>query len=246
MAEKPKKKDMTIHEKLIRIQQTLHVKKGRYNKFGEYYYRSLEDVMEGLKPVLAAVGCSVTFNDELLMTGDRYYIKAVITLSDDTDRITATAFAREELAKKKQDGSQLTGGASSYARKYAAGALFLIDDAADSDATNKHGKDEKTNTKSSAEKNKKADAKEPKGITKAAKTKLVEQEAFNFGTVWAEEIPEGYEYSKEKFTDLLRARFKALKPEIADVFNWTAEGVHKYAETVMNISECLVELVKEE
>ena len=109
---------------------------------------------------------------------------------------------------------------------------------------NQNGKKETKSSKKAE--TKKPDTNKPKGITKTAKTKLVKQEAFNFGTVWAEEIPEGYEYSKEKFTDLLRARFKALKPEIADVFNWTAEGVHKYAETVMNISECLVELVKEE
>lgn len=121
--------------KLITIQQKLKAPKGQYNSFGKYKYRSQEDILEAVKPHLAAVGATLTVSDELQYIGDRYYIKATATLYDESGEIIeqVNAYAREEEVKKGMDGSQITGTASSYARKYALNGLFLIDDTKDAD-----------------------------------------------------------------------------------------------------------------
>lgn len=129
-----------MNEKLITIQQTLKAPKSQYNNFGGYSYRSCEDILEAVKPILSYLGLSLKLQDELLQIGDRYYVKATAYLTDGKDVITNTAYAREEETKKGMDGSQITGASSSYARKYALNGLFLIDDVKDSDATNT-GKD---------------------------------------------------------------------------------------------------------
>lgn len=134
---------MTIYEKLMKIQGELKVPKGQENDFGGYKYRSCEDILETLKPILRDVKALIIINDDLVQIGDRYYVKATATLIDvekSTDKIEATAYAREAESKKKMDDSQITGSTSSYARKYALNGLFAIDDTKDSDATNKHGK----------------------------------------------------------------------------------------------------------
>lgn len=127
-----------IYAKLAAIQAALKAPKGQYNKFGNYYYRKAEDILEAVKPLLAKEGCLLNCTDELLLIGDRYYIKAtaVITCIEDGSQILTTAFAREEEEKKGMDGSQVTGASSSYARKYALNGLLCIDDTADSDTTN--------------------------------------------------------------------------------------------------------------
>ena len=119
-------------EKLVVIQKNLKAPKGQYNKFGKYYYRSCEDILEGLKLVLD--GLVVTVEDDVKMVGDRIYIKSTVTLTDGESSITNSAFARESLNKKGMDDSQITGTASSYARKYALNGLFLIDDTKDADS----------------------------------------------------------------------------------------------------------------
>jgi len=119
-------------EKLVVIQKNLKAPKGQYNKFGKYYYRSCEDILEGLKLVLD--GLVVTVEDDVKMVGDRIYIKSTVTLTDGENSITNSAFARESLNKKGMDDSQITGTASSYARKYALNGLFLIDDTKDADS----------------------------------------------------------------------------------------------------------------
>lgn len=128
----------TIHEKLAYIQANLKAPKSQYNKFGGYNYRKAEDILEAVKGLLSAQGCTLTCSDELVLIGTRYYIKATATLSDTEkgESIATTAFAREEDEKKGMDGSQITGASSSYARKYALNGLFCIDDTADSDTTN--------------------------------------------------------------------------------------------------------------
>ena len=133
---------MTIQEKLLQVQAELKAPKGQFNKFGGYNYRNAEDILEAVKPLLAKEGIALTLSDELVMVGERYYIKATATISDGTDALSVTAYAREEETKKGMDGSQITGASSSYARKYALNGLFCIDDTKDSDATNEHGKDE--------------------------------------------------------------------------------------------------------
>lgn len=135
---------MSIQMKLLAAQQSLKANKTQYNSFGKYNYRSCEDILEALKPVLALNLMFVTLSDEVVEAGGRIYIKATATATDAEtfESISVTAFAREEETKKGMDASQVTGAASSYARKYALNGLFAIDDNKDSDSTNTHGKDE--------------------------------------------------------------------------------------------------------
>lgn len=126
---------MNIYEKLLAIQQELKAPKGQYNSFGKYKYRSCEDILEAVKPICAKHNALLTISDDLVYMGDRYYIRATATLVDIVDfgEVRNTAFAREEETKKGMDGSQITGTASSYARKYALNGLFCIDDTKDAD-----------------------------------------------------------------------------------------------------------------
>ena len=121
----------------MEIQGRLNAPKGQYNKFGNYRYRSCEDILAAVKPLLKEVGCVLTITDEVVMVGSRIYIKATAKLVNGGGvMVTTTAFAREEEAKKGMDGSQITGAASSYARKYALNGLFAIDDTKDADTLN--------------------------------------------------------------------------------------------------------------
>ena len=135
-----------IIEKLINVQATLKAPKSQRNNFGNYNYRSCEDILEAVKPLLAKQGLALTISDEITAVGERIYVKATATLFDGKETMTVSAFAREEESKKGMDASQVTGAASSYARKYALNGLFCIDDTKDADATNTHGKEE-TETK---------------------------------------------------------------------------------------------------
>lgn len=125
---------MKITEQLGLIQAKLKAPKSRRNTFGNYNYRSAEDILEAAKPVCRENGCTLTVSDDVVQVGDRYYIKAVAMLANDQGETLATqAFAREDESKKGMDGSQITGTASSYARKYALNGLFCIDDTKDAD-----------------------------------------------------------------------------------------------------------------
>lgn len=134
---------MNINEKLIQIQTELKAPKGQYNSFGKYNYRSCEDILEAVKPLLKELNVSLTLSDEIANVGDRYYIKAIATLTDNESNIAVTAYAREEENKKGMDSMQLTGATSSYARKYALNGLFAIDDNKDSDDPNLNGDNNK-------------------------------------------------------------------------------------------------------
>lgn len=125
-------------KKLIEIQKELKAPKGQYNSFGKYKYRSAEDILEAVKPLCAERGCLLTLSDELLNIGSRYYVKATAKFMDGGDYFVVTAYAREDEIKKGMDGSQITGTASSYARKYALNGLFLIDDTKDTDTDENH------------------------------------------------------------------------------------------------------------
>lgn len=129
----------TIFQKLQNIQSRLKVEKKNYNSFGGYSYRSCEDILEAVKPLLAENNLTLVMTDEVEAVGERYYIKATATLYDTEGgtNIAATAYAREAKEKKKMDDAQVTGSTSSYARKYALNGLFAIDDAKDSDFINK-------------------------------------------------------------------------------------------------------------
>ncbi len=126
---------------LAKIQALVKAPKGQFNNFGKYKYRSCEDIVEAIKPVINPLGFALTLSDEVVLIGQRFYIKATATLTDGNEMYTATAFAREEEAKKGMDGSQITGASSSYARKYALNGLFAIDDTNDADSINT-GKEE--------------------------------------------------------------------------------------------------------
>ena len=137
---------MSVYKKLIEVQTKLKAPKNQYNSFGKYSYRNCEDILEALKPILNQVKAVVNISDEVVLIGERYYIKATVKFIDGEtgDVIEASAMAREEESKKGMDSSQLTGSTSSYARKYALNGLFAIDDTKDSDTTNTHGKDNVT------------------------------------------------------------------------------------------------------
>lgn len=120
-------------DKLIKIQSELKAPKGQYNSFGKYKYRSAEDILEAVKPLCVKHGVLLTLTDSIELIGERYYIKATAKVSDGEKAVEVTAFAREDLDKKGMDGSQITGTASSYARKYALNGLFCIDDTKDAD-----------------------------------------------------------------------------------------------------------------
>ena len=120
-------------QKLLNAQSELKAPKGQYNNFGKYKYRSAEDILEAVKPINAKHGVLLTITDEPVLVGDWHYIKATATITDGSDSIVVTAYARESLNKKGMDDSQITGTASSYARKYALNGLYLIDDTKDAD-----------------------------------------------------------------------------------------------------------------
>lgn len=124
-------------KELIAIQSTLNAPKGQYNTFGKYNYRSCEDILAAVKPLLSQHGCTLTISDDVVMVGSRIYIKTTATIMNSAgEKEVTTAFAREEQQKKGMDESQVTGAASSYARKYALNGLFAIDDTKDADTLN--------------------------------------------------------------------------------------------------------------
>ena len=142
---------MTLHEKLIDIQQELKVPKNNKNNFGGYQYRNIEDIEERVKPLLKKHKLTLRFEDEIVAVGERVYVKATAILSDGENDINNPAYAREAESKKGMDDSQLTGSTSSYARKYAAGGLLLIDDTKDADSAD-NTKSTKIATKTTSKK----------------------------------------------------------------------------------------------
>jgi hypothetical protein len=124
--------------KLAEFQSKLKVPKNQFNAFGKYKYRSAEDIIEAVKALINPAGFSLNLIDEIALIGERFYVKATATISNGTETYLSVAYAREEETKKGMDGSQITGAASSYARKYALNGLFAIDDTKDADATNDH------------------------------------------------------------------------------------------------------------
>lgn len=148
---------MNIYEKLAVIQSKLKAPKGQYNKFGNYNYRSCEDILEAVKPLLAETKTVLSVTDQMEIVGTRVYVRAEAHLRDCEDasssgELVTVAYAREEESKKGMDSSQVTGAASSYARKYALNGLFCIDDNKDSDSTNTGDKGKTSGKKTQPEK----------------------------------------------------------------------------------------------
>jgi hypothetical protein len=124
--------------KLAEIQSLVKAPKSNFNSFGKYKYRSKEDILEAVKQVVNPLGYSITVTDEVILLGNRFYVKATAVLTDGKEKYEATGWAREAESKKGMDESQITGASASYAGKYALGNLFALDDTRDQDALNDH------------------------------------------------------------------------------------------------------------
>lgn len=174
---------MEIYEKLNKIQSELKAPKGQYNKFGKYSYRSCEDILEALKPHLLKNGCVVTLTDDMQFIGDRYYLKATATITDAESgkSVSNVALAREDKERAGMSESQITGTASSYARKYALNGLFLIDDTKDANTDAYHeqttGEKHKEEPKIAAATAKANDVK--KMLVKISGDKTIAQQVWN-------------------------------------------------------------------
>ena len=195
--------DQSLTERLFIIQQELNAPKNQWNDFSKFHYRSCEDILEGVKPLLK--GLVLTMSDDVIQVGDRIYVKATALLSDGKDSISNPAMAREPLAKKGMDESQITGTASSYARKYALNGLFCIDD--EKDADSKDNREQKPVNKS-AQKNQKQDDDKPwydepdyqadlQGVTSAIKGGTPVEQVIN-------QIAQKFKISN-KYRDLIKA-----------------------------------------
>ena len=132
---------MNIHEKLLNIQAVLKAPKSQYNSFGKYYYRNCEDILEAAKPICKQFGAVLTVSDDIIPMEGRIYIMATATLTDieTGEKVSTTAYAREESDKKGMSAEQMTGSCSSYARKISLNGLFCIDDTKDADTLNTGG-----------------------------------------------------------------------------------------------------------
>ena len=146
---------MSVYLKLMNVQSELKAPKNQYNSFGKYAYRSCEDILEALKPVLLKHKAAVIVTDDIVFVDGRHYVKATVKFIDAEtgEMVENSALAREEESKKGMDACQLTGATSSYARKYALNGLFCIDDTKDSDATNTHGKEAPTKAPTQSKQN---------------------------------------------------------------------------------------------
>ncbi|HIB1875238.1 TPA: ERF family protein [Enterococcus faecium] len=135
--------EMSFNEKVIHIQNQLKAPKSQYSEYGNYNYRNCEDILKAAKPLNKQMGLLLTLTDKPVVIGNRYYIEATAFLTDGKESISITAYAREAESRTKMDDSQVTGSASSYARKYALNGLYLIDDAKDADALPQENKEAK-------------------------------------------------------------------------------------------------------
>lgn len=153
---------MNVYEKLQTVQEKLKAPKNQYNKFGQYHYRNCEDIQEAAKPLLKEVKAALIVGDRLVVEGERYYIEATARFIDceTGERVENVAYAREEREKKGMDAPQVTGSASSYARKYALNGLFCIDDVKDADNQDNTGKSSQT-TKSRTGRERKTETDHP-------------------------------------------------------------------------------------
>ena len=170
---------MNIQEKLKMIQCELKAPKSQHNNFGNYKYRSLEDINESVKPILDKVGATIVLSDDIVFMGERYYVKATATLYDteSNESISVTALARETDVKKGMDSSQVTGATSSYARKYALNGLFAIDDTKDADSEEYKTEDDKRgNAKATIQSITKAQVKEIRDLAEVKRIKISDLE----------------------------------------------------------------------
>lgn len=199
---------MELKQKLLSIQTELKAPKNQFNSFGNYNYRSCEDILEAVKPLCKKGNVLLTLSDTIKHVGERYYVEATATLYDveTDDCISVSAYAREEETKKGMDSSQITGAASSYARKYALNGLFNIDDTKDSDSTNEGEGKHKTSPKPKAE---------PKNDYQSQLKELMDNSKGKItGIMIAETIEK--KFGKRKANELNETQFLALLEELTN------------------------------
>lgn len=160
-----------LNKSLIKVQSELKAPKGQYNSFGKYAYRSAEDILEAVKPLLSKNGLSMRVTDEVLEVGGMTFINATVVVTDGIDKVYSSAQAGIDPNRKGMDIAQSFGSSSSYARKYALNGMFLIDDTKDADATNTHGKSNASVKKTDSGENSGEWFKQAVDYIKSAKTK---------------------------------------------------------------------------
>lgn len=199
---------MAVREKLLAVQAELKAPKGQTNSFGKYKYRSCEDILESVKPLLKKYNATLVISDSLELIGERYYIKATATFQDvETDgTIENTAYARESAEKKGMDDSQVTGATSSYARKYALNGLFLIDDTKDAD-TDEYRNQQKSKEERDFDKKVEDDK---KAIISKKDQAILENMVKSKGYAVNEIFPKGLAITGEQYTQALET-LKTLK-----------------------------------
>lgn len=189
-------------ENLLKIQMELKAPKGQYNSFGKYNYRSCEDILEAVKPLCDKYGSVLTLSDDIVQVGDRYYVRATATIMCGDKSVSVTAQAREALDKKGMDDSQITGTASSYARKYALNGLFLIDDTKDADTNENRTK--RTQRAQKAVSKPKSEPKDPNKLTYREKVIILANER----GLQLKELMKDYGITKdtteERFAEILK------------------------------------------
>ena len=232
----------SITQKLLYIQQNLKAPKGQYNKFGDYHYRSCEDIQEALKPLLAEVKAILLLSDEIQQIGDRFYIKAAAVLQDteSDQKIVNIAYARECESRPKMDAAQITGSCSSYARKYALNGLFCIDDAKDPDTLN-NGADPSGSRGSSPQNN--TGGSSPQNNTGGSRTgsALVQQQHINtirkeIQRTGAKEAAVCYQYKIRNLQEMTIQQFQAAMKIFRQMpdkmteenYQMTLEGIDQY------------------
>lgn len=195
---------------LIDIQNQLKAPKSNFNSFGKYKYRSAEDILQAVKPLLNKYGMMMTITDDVIPVNDRIYVKATVTITDAGGNTeTVSAFAREDESKKGMDGSQITGTASSYARKYALNGLFLIDDTKDADTDEYHYQTTQDTLKSPTQEN------SNKKITKAQQTQLINACAKAGGNFSIEKALEACR--KTDISEITQVQFYSLMQKLHSV-----------------------------
>lgn len=211
---------MSVTKKLLEIQGRLKAPKNLYNSFGKYKYRNLEGILEAVKPLLTEYGCTLFIDDDILQRGDRLYVEATATLTDvdDNSNIQVSGFARESATKKGMDDSQITGTASSYARKYALGGLFLLDDTKDADTDEYH---EQTHPKTSGKKKTESTEMSEEDIEALKKKKIGKTKATTFlKRLEAEEISPAFVcqlYKISKLSEMTEEMLSNANSHLKDI-----------------------------
>lgn len=203
---------LNVYQKLMKVQATLKAPKNQYNSFGKYHYRSCEDILEGVKPILSEVGATITLSDNIEVIGDRVYVKAIALFRDANtgESVENVAYAREENEKKGMDGAQVTGASSSYARKYCLNGLLLIDDTKDADSD--ENRNERTAKSKKADEPKVDAPKEPELISEKDK-EILRNTVTSKGYTVDQIFPKGIDgLTVEQYAKAM-AQLKGMKPK---------------------------------